>query len=112
MTSQDRGMPGGGDMGKTDRDTSQRDGDRKNKESKDGKDSILDPDLDPEVGGDDAGQTYAGETEEEARKRREEGNKSKRPEEIRVQQGGLQGSQNAGIQTEEDSRSTRGGLAI
>jgi hypothetical protein len=100
-----------GDVGdRSDRDTSQR-GDRSDKKKQDGP---FDPDInpDPEVGGDDAGIIFAGETEEEARKRRAEGGKSKRPEEIRVQQGGLQGTGNAGVQTEENGRQTRGGLAI
>jgi hypothetical protein len=60
----------------------------------------------------DSGTTFAGETEEEARLRREAGGKSKRPEEIRVQQGGMQGTQTAGVQTEGNGKQTRGGLAI
>lgn len=69
-------------------------------------DELLDEGLE------DSGTTFAGETEEEARLRREAGGKSKRPEEIRVQQGGMLGSQTAGVQTEGNGKQTRGGLAI
>jgi hypothetical protein len=84
----------------------------KDKKKGDKKDFLgpFDPDMQPEDF--DDGQQFAGETEEEARKRREEGGKSKRPEEIQVQKGGIPRTQRAGVQTEDNGKQARGGLAI